>query len=191
MGPWGWRKPPLWTPPVSGSPPLLTLSSCVFQFPFSLPPPGFSLLSCSLEPDSDPSGFLLAPDCSLRQNGSLSVPRFLHPLPADWSAPRLLRTCPCPALPSRPLTVCDVWGPGYQEGFPGVAFLGLRVPEEPGVDGLRGGLGRVRGGLIPRPPPPPGWAEETPGSGAVHCRGPGRRSAVPHHLPPTPWLSPP
>lgn len=85
----------------------------------------------------------------------LFFPVFCHCVcysgPALSSSP----THPAPALPSGPLTVLRSWGPGYQKSFPGVALLGFRIPEELGVDGpRRPGLGRLRGGVLPRPPPP-------------------------------------
>ena len=54
-------------------------------------------------------------------------------------------------FPAACLTVLCARGSGYQEGFSGVALLGLGVPEELGVDGLR--RPGLRGLLAhPRPP---------------------------------------
>lgn len=77
---------------------------------------------------------------------------FSSPAPSLLPAPRRAR----PRL-RRSLTVPGAPGTGYQKGVPGVALLGLGVPEEPGVDRLWcPGLTRLRDGLLQRPRPPPG-----------------------------------
>ena len=74
-----------------------------------------------------------------------------RPLPC-WSP-----DAPFPRGSLTVLRVRGVWGAGYQEGLPGVALLGLGVPEELGVDCLRcPGLSRSLRGLLPRLPLPPG-----------------------------------
>ena len=96
--------------------------------------------------------------CSPQLSATLPLcSRPTSPLPSP--APLLVSSRP---LPSGSLTVLrvrgvrGVRGAGYQEGLPGVALLGLGVPEDLGVDCLRcPGLSRSLRGLLPRLPLPP------------------------------------